>query len=328
MPHSGPPSASGGQQASALMPGGLVPETSSQPARGTGPLSCAASGEDRPCSPRLAAGNRGMTAKGDHTASERLADVAGGPPTSHPLSTVPAAAGWRDQAVVAIYRLHYGSLVRQAARLVRDIPTAEDVVQDSFIAMHTTCPRLEDDTKALPYLRQAVANRSRSVLRHRAVVDEYRPPPRPDVPQRRGQCAGAARTLGGDLGADHPGAAAAAGAGPEVFRRHVRSTDRGRPRNQQERSQNTHNTGPGITAASPKTTRLTTLTRWWRVNRPAGPGAHQPLGRATGCAHRLAHARLSSRRAHRADRWHPPAGVIPAGRRLCRPSGAGERLVR
>lgn len=66
--------------------------------------------------------------------------------------------------------------------LVRDIPTAEDVVQDSFIAMHTTCPRLEDDAKALPYLRQAVANRSRSVLRHRAVVDEYRPVPGPDMP--------------------------------------------------------------------------------------------------------------------------------------------------
>lgn len=110
------------------------------------------------------------------------ADVAGGPPTSHPVSGVPAAAGWGDQAVIAAYRLHYGSLVRQAALLVRDTPTAEDVVQDSFIAMHTACPRLGDDGKVLPYLRQAVVNRSRSVLRHRAVADAYRPLPGPDMP--------------------------------------------------------------------------------------------------------------------------------------------------
>jgi RNA polymerase sigma-70 factor (sigma-E family) len=102
--------------------------------------------------------------------------------TVPPPSAVPAAAGWGDQAVLTIYRLHYGSLVRQAARLVRDIPTAEDIVQDSIIAMHTTCPRLEDDAKALPYLRQAVANRSRSVLRHRAVAGQHRPLPGPDMP--------------------------------------------------------------------------------------------------------------------------------------------------
>jgi RNA polymerase sigma-70 factor (sigma-E family) len=182
MPASGRLGASGGQQSSALMRGGLAPDTISQPARGTGLPPCAATGEDRPCSPRRAVGNLGMTTEGGHTASGRPAGVAGGPPTSHPPSAVPAAAGWGDQAVLAIYRLHYGSLVRQAARLVRDIPTAEDVVQDSIIAMHTTCPRLEDDAKALPYLRQAVANRSRSVLRHRAVAGKHRPLPGPDMP--------------------------------------------------------------------------------------------------------------------------------------------------
>jgi RNA polymerase sigma-70 factor (sigma-E family) len=182
MPDSGPLGASGGQQDSALTRGGLAPDTISQPARGTGPPPCTATGADSPCSPRRTAGNLGMTAEGGHTASGRSAGVAGGPPTSHPPSAVPAAAGWGDQAVLAIYRRHYGSLVRQAARLVWDIPTAEDVVQDSIIAMHTTCPRLEDDAKALPYLRQAVANRSRSVLRHRAVAGQHRPLPGPDMP--------------------------------------------------------------------------------------------------------------------------------------------------
>jgi RNA polymerase sigma-70 factor (sigma-E family) len=91
-------------------------------------------------------------------------------------------AGWGDQAVVAAYHQHYGSLVRQAARLVRDTPTAEDVVQDSFVAMHTTGPQLNNGAKVLAYLRRCVTNRSLSVLRHRAVADQYRPAPGPDMP--------------------------------------------------------------------------------------------------------------------------------------------------
>ena len=42
--------------------------------------------------------------------------------------------------------------------------------------------RLRDPDKALSYLRQSVVNRSRSVLRHRAVVDKYAPKPAPDAP--------------------------------------------------------------------------------------------------------------------------------------------------
>jgi len=61
-------------------------------------------------------------------------------------------------------------------------PPAEDVVQDSFIAMHLTCPRLDDGAKVLPYLRQCVVNRSRSALRHRAVTDQHRPAAAPDMP--------------------------------------------------------------------------------------------------------------------------------------------------
>jgi len=72
-----------------------------------------------------------------------------------------------DQAVARLYALHYRSLVRLAAVLVRDTATAEEVVQDSFVAMHGGWQRLGDPEKALAYLRQAVVNRSRSVLRHR-----------------------------------------------------------------------------------------------------------------------------------------------------------------
>jgi RNA polymerase sigma-70 factor (sigma-E family) len=72
--------------------------------------------------------------------------------------------------------------VRLAALLVRDVPTAEDVVQDSFVAMHDGWQRLRDAESALAYLRQAVLNRSRSVLRHRAVVEKHPEKPSPDMP--------------------------------------------------------------------------------------------------------------------------------------------------
>lgn len=87
-----------------------------------------------------------------------------------------------DRAVTAIYSEHYRSLVRLAAFLVRDTSTAEEVVQDSFVAMHGAWRRLRDTDKALSYLRQSVVNRSRSVLRHRMVVDKNTPKPPPDMP--------------------------------------------------------------------------------------------------------------------------------------------------
>ena len=87
-----------------------------------------------------------------------------------------------DEAVTTVYRSHYAVLVRTAAMLVGDVATAEDVVQESFIAMHRAWWRLRDTSRALPYLRRAVINKSRSVLRHRAVVDRHLQPPALDLP--------------------------------------------------------------------------------------------------------------------------------------------------
>jgi RNA polymerase sigma-70 factor (sigma-E family) len=87
-----------------------------------------------------------------------------------------------DWAVTELYSLHYRALVRLAVLLVRDIPTAEDVVQDCFVAMHEGWQRLRNADSALAYLRHAVLNRSRSVLRHRAVVDKHLPDPPPGMP--------------------------------------------------------------------------------------------------------------------------------------------------
>lgn len=86
------------------------------------------------------------------------------------------------EVVTEIYNGHYNQLVRLAVLLVHDVQTAEEVVQDAFEAMHLASARLRESEKALQYLRQSVVNRSRSVLRHRKVVDMHAPKPAPDEP--------------------------------------------------------------------------------------------------------------------------------------------------
>lgn len=80
-----------------------------------------------------------------------------------------------DEAVTQLYATHYRPLVRLAALLLRDTATAEEVVQDAFVAMHGRWRRLRDPDKALAYLRQSVVNGARSSLRHRGVVQRYLP---------------------------------------------------------------------------------------------------------------------------------------------------------
>jgi RNA polymerase sigma-70 factor (sigma-E family) len=103
-------------------------------------------------------------------------------PTVRAEQTATAADGDADALVTVLYTEQYRALVRLALLLVHDVQTAEEVVQDAFVAMHTGWRRLRDTEKALSYLRQAVVNKSRSVLRHRTVVDRNAPKPAPDEP--------------------------------------------------------------------------------------------------------------------------------------------------
>lgn len=72
-----------------------------------------------------------------------------------------------DQAVTTLYSKQYGALVRQAVLLLGDVAAAEEVVQDSFVALHGARHRLRNEDEAVSYLRRSVVNRSRSVLRQR-----------------------------------------------------------------------------------------------------------------------------------------------------------------
>ncbi|HEX3195013.1 MAG TPA: sigma factor, partial [Streptosporangiaceae bacterium] len=71
------------------------------------------------------------------------------PPDAFPVSGTVRAEWSADRAVIELYSQHYRALVRLAALLVRDTPTAEEVVQDSFVAMHGGWQRLRDTEKAL-----------------------------------------------------------------------------------------------------------------------------------------------------------------------------------
>ena len=94
-----------------------------------------------------------------------------------------ADRGWdADVAVEELYAAHYRRLVRLSVLLVRDVETAEEVVQDAFVAMHGRWGRLREPDKALAYLRQAVVNRSRSVIRRRTVAARHVPEVQPDHP--------------------------------------------------------------------------------------------------------------------------------------------------
>jgi len=81
-----------------------------------------------------------------------------------------------DDALEQLYDEHYVRLVRLAVLLLGDVGRAEEVVQDSFVAMYRRMRRAGDDAvvrNAPAYLRQTVVNRSRSVLRHLKVVAQH-----------------------------------------------------------------------------------------------------------------------------------------------------------
>jgi RNA polymerase sigma factor (sigma-70 family) len=82
-------------------------------------------------------------------------------PPSGPLPD-PAAA---EAAVTALYAEYAVTLTRMARVMLGDLAAAEDVVQDAFFGLYRRWAFLSDPAKAPQYLRSAVLNGCRSVLR-------------------------------------------------------------------------------------------------------------------------------------------------------------------
>jgi len=75
--------------------------------------------------------------------------------------------GDRD-ALRLIYEQHEGDLLTLAANLLRDPAAAQDVVQDIFLSLVRSSPRLELRRTLRAYLAVAVANRVRDHYRRQA----------------------------------------------------------------------------------------------------------------------------------------------------------------
>ncbi|MBN9113368.1 MAG: SigE family RNA polymerase sigma factor [Pseudonocardia sp.] len=104
----------------------------------------------------------------------RLRRIDAGPdPVAAPPPPPPGAP---PRTLADLYNDHRLRLVRLAVLLVDDPTTAEDVVQEAFTGLHRNWGGLRDEAAAVAYLRTAVVNGSRSVLRRRRTARDYVPP--------------------------------------------------------------------------------------------------------------------------------------------------------
>ncbi|GAA2636121.1 SigE family RNA polymerase sigma factor [Actinomadura fulvescens] len=81
-----------------------------------------------------------------------------------------AAASPAAEVLTSLFREHQLALVRTALLIVGDRATAEDVVQDAFVDLHRRIDKLTEHDRMLPYIRAAVVNKCRSVLRRRKLA--------------------------------------------------------------------------------------------------------------------------------------------------------------
>jgi RNA polymerase sigma-70 factor (sigma-E family) len=80
-----------------------------------------------------------------------------------------------QRVVSNLFAQHRVGLTRLALLLVDDEATAQDVVQEAFLGLYRHWQQLSDPASALDYLRSAVLNISRSVLRRRRTARAYVP---------------------------------------------------------------------------------------------------------------------------------------------------------
>ena len=77
------------------------------------------------------------------------------------------------EAFEAVFRLYYPRLADYASGLVRSRDSAEDVVQEVFVALWTQRDRLTSPDNLAGYLYRAVRNRSLNQIRHKRMVTDW-----------------------------------------------------------------------------------------------------------------------------------------------------------
>jgi len=82
-------------------------------------------------------------------------------------------SGSAAESLAEVFRCRQSELIRLGAFILGDRSAAEDVVQDVFLRMHQRTDRLADLDDPLPYLRSAVVNGCRSVLRRRLLMRRH-----------------------------------------------------------------------------------------------------------------------------------------------------------
>lgn len=82
-----------------------------------------------------------------------------------------SAGGDRSAAVGELYAGHALGLIRLAHIMLGSRQAAEDVVQESFIGVYRRWSHLDDQAKALAYVRSSVLNACRSQLRRKPAAE-------------------------------------------------------------------------------------------------------------------------------------------------------------
>ena len=72
------------------------------------------------------------------------------------------------QALRFVYAIYKDDLLSLAAFLLKDLPSAEDVLQDVFLHLIEHPPGVRDQNRLKSYLAACVANRARDLLRYRS----------------------------------------------------------------------------------------------------------------------------------------------------------------
>jgi RNA polymerase sigma-70 factor (sigma-E family) len=97
-------------------------------------------------------------------------DTAGTPAAARPPVSAAAAGppvSTAEGAVTALYQAHALGMIRLAHIMLGDRQSAEDVVQEAFCGLYRRWSHLSDQGSAVHYVRSAVLNHCRSVLRRR-----------------------------------------------------------------------------------------------------------------------------------------------------------------